>query len=662
VRFPDLVAYQAAVQHPEFAFADADLRQAAATINRLGLPRVAAGNFALTYQLTRSGRRWAVRCFHRDAIDRPRRYAAISNTLAAIRGGPLVTIAYLADGVRVDQHWYPITKMPWLDGRPFNRAVEQRLGQPTELAALERQFQALVDHLRHLGIAHGDLQHGNILVDPASGPRLVDYDGMFVPSLKGLRANESGDPNYQHPARTDQFDAELDRFATLVIVVALRAVALAPDLWQTYNTDDNLLFRRADFAAPARSALFRDLCASPATRPLAERLGEVCEGEYARIPLLADFLRSRVQVTAPPPRTLDLVALNTLYRLGRPASHATSASPTARSWTVRRAASQEALATSPDGRMLATAERGGKVRLRDASSGRVVRVWTHGEGITALAFSADARQLVATGAAGALYLRATSGTAAAIRLSTSPGAPRAVVFAVDRPVLAVADGRNVRIYEPTGGRNVILKALAREVSSLSFSARGHLLAAGASDGSLRCWSVETLALVAAARQSVPASAVAFSGDGRVLASATTSGVRLWRIPGGSPAADLVDPGQAAAVPERVALNHDASRAIAAIDGRVVIWDTAGSTATHEFASPGPSVTDLTFSPDEQFILMTTASGAVWCRSLVVSKATPRRSRPARLRPPVAQPRPEQRPVHWLLDVLRRASAAARASL
>src|SRR5262249_36124724 len=156
--------------------------------------------------------------------------------------GPFVTIAYLADGVRVDQHWYPITKMPWLDGRPFNRAVEERLGQPDQLQDLEHRFEQLVDRLRGLGIAHGDPQHGTILVDPTGAPRLVDYDGMYVPSLKGLPANESGDPNYQHPGRTDQFDAELDRFAALVIVVALRALASEPALWRTYNSDDNLLF------------------------------------------------------------------------------------------------------------------------------------------------------------------------------------------------------------------------------------------------------------------------------------------------------------------------------------------------------------------------------------------------------------------------------------
>jgi len=88
VRLPDLVAYQAAVQHPTTAFSDPELRAASVTTGRLGLPRAVAGNFAVTYQLHSAARRWAVRCFHRDAADRAQRYAAISTTLRTLAATP----------------------------------------------------------------------------------------------------------------------------------------------------------------------------------------------------------------------------------------------------------------------------------------------------------------------------------------------------------------------------------------------------------------------------------------------------------------------------------------------------------------------------------------------------------------------------------------------
>src|SRR5579859_6315870 len=317
VRLPDLVAYQAAVQHPTTAFSDPELRAASVTTGRLGLPRAVAGNFAVTYQLHSAARRWAVRCFHRDAADRAQRYAAISTTLRTLGSDAFVQIAYLPAGIRVGQAWYPVTKMPWLDGRTFNRAVEERLGRPAALHDLEQRFVQLVADLGRRGVAHGDLQHGNILVDPSGALRLVDYDGMYVPALRGLKASETGDPNYQHPGRHEQFDANLDRFSALVIAVALRALAAQPGLWQTYNSDDNLLFRRADFVAPSRSALFRALSALAETHDVAAHLAHACAEDYARIPSLDDFLRlglSASQTESPVPMApLHASILNRLY-------------------------------------------------------------------------------------------------------------------------------------------------------------------------------------------------------------------------------------------------------------------------------------------------------------------------------------------------------------
>jgi hypothetical protein len=64
----------------------------------------------------------------------------------------------------------------------------------------------LASRLREAGVAHGDLQHGNVLLVPATDTdrlslKLVDYDGMFVPALTGAQTGEVGHPAYQHPQR-----------------------------------------------------------------------------------------------------------------------------------------------------------------------------------------------------------------------------------------------------------------------------------------------------------------------------------------------------------------------------------------------------------------------------------------------------------------------------
>src|SRR5689334_13004234 len=133
MRLPDLVAYQAAVQHPFTAFSDPQLRTASVTTGNLGLPRAVAGNFAVTYQLQAGAQQWAVRCFHREAADRASRYAAISQALARLKSSALMPIDYSDTGVRVGAAWYPITKMQWIEGFPLNRAVEANLSKPGAL-------------------------------------------------------------------------------------------------------------------------------------------------------------------------------------------------------------------------------------------------------------------------------------------------------------------------------------------------------------------------------------------------------------------------------------------------------------------------------------------------------------------------------------------------
>jgi hypothetical protein len=668
MRLPDLVAYQAAVQHPDTAFGDADLRAATVTTTRLGLPRVAAGNFALTYQLCQGGRRWAVRCFHRDSAERAKRYAAISQTLASIHGGPLVTIAYLPAGVRVDQSWFPITKMPWLDGRPLNRAVEAGLGSPSALAELEHRFVALLADLRRLGLAHGDLQHGNILVEHSGALKLVDYDGMFVPALHGMHAGESGDPNYQHPGRTLQFNADLDRFAALVIVVALRVLAHAPELWRAYNTDDNLLFRRADFVSPDTSALFRDLRARPATRDLAARFARVCQSDYALVPALGDFLQVNVQasvptstrrspVGAPGPvastlRIADVVALNRLYSPAR-------ARPPRRSWSMRRAAAQSALTFTPDGALLATAESTRKVRLRETASGRVVQVWTNPTPITQMTCSADGRRVFGSGPDGTLSVWPLTARGVAQHLATLAGNVRGLACGARGPVVAAAAGRTLHLVEAATGQRLNLNAGRGDVACLAFSRDASLVASGGADGSWRCWSTRDGALLAVNRQHARVCCLGVLADGRMLATADPTGaIRVWATRGGHLLTDL-QPAHAEPV-VRIAFARDATRlAVAGVSGRVVVWDLlAGQGVVHNLTGPPGLVSDLAFSPDGQLLAATSASGCVWVRALPASRRSMAQRRPISPVGPKPVTPVGQTAGHWLIDVLRKVGAAA----
>ena len=110
-------------------------------------------------------------------------------------------------------------------------------------ALWQKQWQGMITALITARFAHGDLQHGNILVNETGALRLIDLDGAWVPTLAGKGVREAGHPAYQHPLRVaSDWGPDLDRFPALVIYVALRALAVAPQAWYRLDNGDNLLF------------------------------------------------------------------------------------------------------------------------------------------------------------------------------------------------------------------------------------------------------------------------------------------------------------------------------------------------------------------------------------------------------------------------------------
>src|SRR5204862_6818300 len=117
-----------------------------------------------------------------------------------------VNFQFLQQGIRIRGQWYPILKMLWVEGLLLNQFVADNLDKPVHLHKLSQIWLRMARRLREAGAAHGDLQHGTVLLVPGSknaklAVKLVDYDGMFVPALARSSSGEVGHPNYQHPQR-----------------------------------------------------------------------------------------------------------------------------------------------------------------------------------------------------------------------------------------------------------------------------------------------------------------------------------------------------------------------------------------------------------------------------------------------------------------------------
>src|SRR4029077_1600735 len=106
---------------------------------------------------------------------------------------------------------------------------------PRALEKARTDFAAIARFLENKGIAHGDIQNGNVMV--AGGDiKLIDYDGMFVPGMRPGNGSETGHKHFQHPdRRVSDFGPKMDRFSFIALDLSLRAVV-----------EDNSLSRKLD--------------------------------------------------------------------------------------------------------------------------------------------------------------------------------------------------------------------------------------------------------------------------------------------------------------------------------------------------------------------------------------------------------------------------------
>ncbi len=295
--WPTARHYAEAVQCPAVCFAEPSLKPMLPAVDRLGMPLVTSGQFAYVFKLNppSPGEALAVRCFRGFLGDRGDRYRALDAHLGEHPIPALPRFKYLRDGILVAGHRYPVLVMEWIEGPTLDVYLDEAVGRREALLHLADEWVSLVAALRAAGLAHGDLQHGNIIVERGGRLRLVDLDGMYVPALEGFRASEVGHQHYQHPARDPaHFSLDTDNFSALVVYLSLIALAERPELWREHH-DENLIFTRADFSDPDASALFQKM--------------EAMGGEQAR---LAGVLKTacRAHPSETPPLT-ELVAVPT---------------------------------------------------------------------------------------------------------------------------------------------------------------------------------------------------------------------------------------------------------------------------------------------------------------------------------------------------------------
>ena len=198
------------------------------------------------------------------------------------------------------------------------------------------------------------------------------------------------------------------------------------------------------------------------------------------------------------------------------------------------------LAFAREGKIIATVGGDGSVRTWDPTTAKPVaasfrrglpeaieaRVMTHLDPVEALAVTPDGK-LVATASesAGVSLWDATNRTLIG-RLRDPSGPVRTLAISPDGKLLAIGgDGKVVSLRDmDTGGPIDILKGHLGAITTLAFSPNGKTLASGSKDATVTLWDVAKKAEIAnLARHTSAVTTLAFSADGTMLA---TAGARL----------------------------------------------------------------------------------------------------------------------------------------
>ena len=220
-----------------------------------GLPVMTSGNFAVVFKMKdeRDGKLYAVKCFIKEQEGRSESYKLIADELEFVSSNYLTPIKYLerelfVDTEQTDETEFPVLLMDWVEGVPMDKYIQGNINNHYALELLSFRFSNLAKWLLMQPFAHGDLKPDNILVKGDGSIVLVDYDGMYVPAMKGQKARELGSPNYRHPLRTiEDFDCHIDDFPLVTIALSLKVIALKPILFKDYSGENGLLLKESDY-------------------------------------------------------------------------------------------------------------------------------------------------------------------------------------------------------------------------------------------------------------------------------------------------------------------------------------------------------------------------------------------------------------------------------
>ena len=264
MQYPLISEYLAAIQD---AHENLDkLNHLVPVLDKHGEPYRSSGAFAVVFKMKdeQTGKCHALKCFTEEQEGRAEAYRQIAEELEFVDSPYITSVKYLEKELFVDSNCeddeFPVLLMDWIEGETMEAYIAENYTDSYEMSMLCYRFCKMAAWLRSQSFAHGDIKPDNIIVRPDGTLTLVDYDGMFVPAMKGQKSPTIGTKDFSHPLRTiDDFDETIDNFALASIALSLKGISLDSSLLQSYGASDRLLFSATDYLDLSKSKIFAAL-------------------------------------------------------------------------------------------------------------------------------------------------------------------------------------------------------------------------------------------------------------------------------------------------------------------------------------------------------------------------------------------------------------------
>ena len=231
-----------------------------------GEPYRSSGAFAVVFKMQdkSTGKYYALKCFTEEQEGRADAYRQIADELDMVDSPYITSVKYMEKELFVDSQCeedeFPVLLMDWVEGETMEAYIAANYHNQSAMSLLCYRFGKMAAWLRSQSFAHGDIKPDNIIIRPDGSLTLVDYDGMFVSSMKGSKSPTIGTKDFSHPLRTmDDFDETIDDFSLASIALSLKAISMNSTLLDTYGASDRLLFSEKDYRNPSNSKVISAL-------------------------------------------------------------------------------------------------------------------------------------------------------------------------------------------------------------------------------------------------------------------------------------------------------------------------------------------------------------------------------------------------------------------